>query len=235
MPNSYFQFKQFKIDQDQCGMKVTTDACFFGAIIPVWHHRQVLDIGTGTGLLSLMLAQKGATSIDAIEIDQQAYEQARNNFNASPWKAHIQAWYGALQEYQTKKRYDLILSNPPFFKASQKGSEASKNKAIHADFLSMKDLATNVKRLLAHSGEFWVMYPDHEMEQFLPVAREHQLYPGAEFILKNQLNAPVLRRVQCFSTMESTKRGTMEVIIRNEDNRYTSTFTSWLKEFYLNL
>lgn len=235
MPNSYFQFKRFKIDQDQCGMKVTTDACFFGAVIPVWHQMQVLDIGTGTGLLSLMLAQKGATSIDAIEIDQQAYEQARNNFEASPWKEHIQVWHSALQEYRTNKTFQLVICNPPFFKGSQKGTKSNKNKALHADFLSMEALVKHAAALLDASGEFWVMYPEKEMKQFMTIAQAHGLFPGTEFVLRNEPDSPVFRKIQCFSKYTNTQPNTIEVAIRNKDKSYTRGFSSWLKDFYLHL
>lgn len=119
MPNTYFQFKQFRIDQDQTAMKVTTEACILGAWVDEQIPPQtVLDIGTGTGLLALMLAQKfPQAEIDAVEIDQGAFTQAHANFHSSPWPERLQVFHQRIQDFDPGKKYDLIISNPPFFKS----------------------------------------------------------------------------------------------------------------------
>ncbi|HEX5652644.1 MAG TPA: methyltransferase, partial [Chitinophagaceae bacterium] len=131
MANSWFRFKQFTIHQDRCAMKVTTDACLFGAwvteqilnadkLTPITEARKILDIGTGSGLLALMLAQQTAHSIDALEIDQQAFEQARENIQASSWPDSIAMIHADARTFQPEFHYDIIISNPPFYEKELK-------------------------------------------------------------------------------------------------------------------
>src|SRR5437868_5022622 len=144
MPNNYFQFKQFIIQQDNCAMKVCTDACLFGAYIanelqsiPV---NTILDIGAGTGLLSLMLAQKTTAVIDAVEIDNAAFEQAKENIAASPWKEKINTYHADISTFKTGKRYEHIISNPPFFEDDLRSNDEKKNFAKHDSSLTLENL-----------------------------------------------------------------------------------------------
>lgn len=133
MSNSYFQFKQFRVEQDRCAMKVTTDACIQGAWTPVLPSvKNVLDVGTGTGILALMLAQKNSEiTVDAIEVDKDAAGQARANVAGSPWRERINILEGDVRNYPFDKRYDLIITNPPFFSNSLLGDDVNKNLARH--------------------------------------------------------------------------------------------------------
>lgn len=233
MRNSHFQFKQFRIDQDQCGMKVTTDGCFFGAAIPVTPNTRLLDIGTGTGLLSLMLAQKAAVAIDAIEIDHAAFLQAKENIDNSPWSAQINLQHTSLQAFESTEAYDLIICNPPFFKNSQKGANENKNKALHASLLTMEDLAEKAKTHLKSDGEFWVMYPEQEMIEFIKIAEKNTLYPIAEILLRNVASGPVFRKIVAFGCQSTSEHQTKEVAIRTKEGAYTTDFRSYLSNYYL--
>ncbi|MEP7128610.1 MAG: methyltransferase, partial [Chitinophagales bacterium] len=136
MSNTYFQFKQFRIDQDQSAMKVATDACILGAATPAPADGAILDIGTGTGLLSLMIAQKCSGRIDAVELDEGSFHQATSNVQNSLWKDRINVIHSDVRTFHPNKKYDLIICNPPFFENHFKSPFLQKNKAKHAVQLS---------------------------------------------------------------------------------------------------
>jgi len=235
MANNYFQFKQFRIEQSEAGMKVTTDGCFFGASINPVNSGIILDIGTGTGLLALMLAQKTETRIDAIEINQDAYEQARANFENSSWKDRLRIFHTPLQEFQPEDLYDQVVCNPPFFVNSNLGTSNNKNQALHATTLNMKDLAEHSARLLKTDGEIWVMYPQIEMEQFIRIAAENGLYPHIQITLKNTSYGPVFRDIIAFRKNEGNLTKTVDVYIKKSDGAYSEDFVKALKDYYLHL
>ena len=166
MPNSYFQFKQFKVEQDQCAMKVCTDACLFGAWA-AFHlqvsktvPKRILDIGTGTGLLSLMLAQSSDALIDAVEIAPAAAQQASSNAANSPWKERIQIIEGDILDLAlANASYDFIISNPPFFENNLKSPDSNRNLAMHSSVLSLQALVQTVAGLLQINGHFAVLIP----------------------------------------------------------------------------
>lgn len=235
MANTFFQFKQFRIEQDKCGMKVTTDACFFGAsIVPIQRGR-ILDVGTGTGLLSLMMAQRTSAQIDAIEINSDAYSQAVANFRNAPWSDQLSVFHTSLQEFQPKARYDQIICNPPFFVNSFQGKSGNKNQAIHANTLSMEDLAHYVASLMDNEAEFWLMYPDQEMQQFIPIALEHGLFPQRQTTLRNTEPGPIFRQIISFGKQPRNLSLNMDVYIKEIDGSYSKAFINYLKDFYLHL
>src|SRR5688572_25058776 len=140
MPNTYFQFKQFTIHQDRSAMKVTTDACLFGAWCATeinQDNKRLLDIGTGTGLLSLMIAQKNKLLIDAVEIEEQAAVQAVENVKASPWKESVHVIHKNIRDFNSEKKYNYIISNPPFYENELSGERMEKNIAHHDAGLKM--------------------------------------------------------------------------------------------------
>lgn len=235
MPNNYFQFKQFRIEQDKCGMKVTTDGCYFGASIIPYDSGRILDIGTGTGLLSLMAAQRTSIPIDAIEINTDAFEQAQTNFSISPWTDQFSIYHTPLQEFQPDHPYDQIICNPPFFVKSQAGQSKNKNQALHADTLSMEDLAFHSSRLMSEKGELWVMYPEAEMQQFLEVAKNTGFIPHSRFILRNKKEGPVFREIIEFCKVQRNLKLSSDVYIKKSDGSYSESFIKTLKDFYLHL
>jgi tRNA1Val (adenine37-N6)-methyltransferase len=236
MPNSYFDFKQFRINQGQCGMKVTTDGCFFGAVIETAGHQKVLDIGTGTGLLSLMIAQRNPElKIDAVELDEAAFTQARQNFSNSPWSESIHIFHSPIQVFQPNTKYDLIVCNPPFFRQSMKGDSPQKNKAIHNESLSFEDLVSNIDRLLTPSGTCWIMYPAYEMSLLCTAAKTIGFYPSTEIILRNKEGKPVFRSITSFKRKVNAKSEPIHMTIRDQEHQYTPSFKKLLQPFYLNL
>lgn len=163
MPNTYFRFRQFTIHQDRTAMKVCTDACLFGAWtvseISDEKIKRVLDIGAGTGLLSLMIAQATDAQIDAVEIDKNAYAQASENFAASPWSNKLQVHHGAIQQFDPPNRFDLIICNPPFYESDLRSPDNKKNLAMHSTQLGVDELFDSMKRLLAPGGKIAILVP----------------------------------------------------------------------------
>ena len=233
MRNPYFRFKQFTIQQGNCAMKVGTDGVLLGAIAPVEQAKSILDIGTGTGLLALMLAQRCPTaSIDAIEIDEAAAAQARENVAESPWK-HICVVHSSLQDYQTANTYQLIVSNPPYFVDSLKAPNANRNLARHTDSLSFTDLLQGVAKLLHPDGSFWVILPHNETERFQQLAMQVGLFVYHKIHVYPRADKPAKRIVMGFC--KSLKAVTEEnLTIENEQRHdYTPAFAQLTAPFYL--
>lgn len=238
MPNTYFQFKQFRINQKQSGMKVTTDACLFGAWVAYEikgknEPSAILDIGSGTGLLSLMLAQEtNESKIQAIEINEAAYLEADRNFNQSPWNDRLRSYHISLQQYRPDFKYDLIVCNPPFFEASKKGKNLNKNEALHSLHLPTKDLLQSVIRLLSKEGFFFLLYPELETKKFIEIAEKAGLFLSQLITVKNELAKPIFRKMTRFG-FEKVKIKESEIIIRKKNGTYTDEFWELLKYYYL--
>ncbi|MBT6745203.1 MAG: methyltransferase, partial [Flavobacteriales bacterium] len=160
-----FKFKQFSIDQTNSPFKVGTDGVLAGALCPVNAPKNILDIGTGTGLIALMLAQRCNAKIDAIEINQIAFNQAKHNFKNSPWVNKINVHHCALQNYNPGKKYAVIISNPPYFQSSLKSDVESKNKARHTDSLTPTELVRISAGLLSSTGKLCLIYPVEQGEK----------------------------------------------------------------------
>ena len=159
MSNSWFRFKQFTIEQGDCSMKVGTDGVLLGAWFPIGPGMKVLDIGTGTGIVALMAAQRGADWVTAVEIDRDASEQARQNAEASPWKDRIDVICADIAGFNSEFRFDRIVCNPPYFRDSLRSPDSGRNTARHNDSLSFEVLAARVSGLLADKGLFCLVLP----------------------------------------------------------------------------
>ena len=168
MPNAYFRFKQFTIHQDGSVMKVCTDSCVLGAwsAMHAGECQRILDIGTGTALLSLMLAQKSSAPIDAIEWDPEACAQARENIRDSPWPTQIQIIQADARTYRSPLSYDFIISNPPFFESDLWSPDDKKNLAKHGASLTLEALLGVIKTNLRPKGVFTILLPFHRSEYF---------------------------------------------------------------------
>ena len=239
MPNTYFQFKQFRIDQERSGMKVTTDGCLFGAWVARYiqqfgeQAKHILDIGTGTGLLSLMIAQTtGESQIDAIEINKSAFEEANYNFHQSPWSDQVSCHHTSLQNFQPDKKYQHIVCNPPFFKDNLKGNQTNKNQALHNDHLPMEDLVDGINRLLADDGEVFILYPEMEMSHFSELMKAQGFLFNVKVIVRNTRNSSPIRVIAMFSK-KASKTTTTEIIIKEENGSYSFGFGELLEPYYL--
>lgn len=237
MPNTYFQFKDFRIEQDKCSMKVCTDACVFGAWISdqKLKNDNCLDIGTGTGLLALMYAQKNdKAAIDAIEIDAETYRQAKQNFLNSKWHERLQVLNADIKNFIPKEKYDLIISNPPFYEDDLLSVENRKNVAKHAASLSFRELILCSKNLLKEDGHFAVLIPFSRLDYLIALAEENKFFLKEKFLIKQTPNHNFFRAILLFSDKESKIKNS-ELIIKEENGKDTNEFIELLKDYYLNL
>ncbi|HEY8402795.1 MAG TPA: methyltransferase [Cytophagaceae bacterium] len=236
MANTYFDFKQFRIDQDLCAMKVCTDSCILGAYVNPDGVSQILDIGTGTGLLALMLAQKTNARIDAVEIDTDAAGQAAMNAKNSPWNDRISIYNESIQNFARRmnKQYDFIISNPPFYSNYLQSSKDSINVAYHSKFLSFDELLDSVAKLLKPTGVFTCLLPAQASEEFIDKARKRNLYLNEKLEVRDNLSSPVFRVILTFTHQPSDNISIKELVIKN-GNSYSESFSNLLKPYYLHL
>lgn len=236
MPNQEFVFKQFKILQDKCAMKVGTDAVLLGSWVNCPNAKTILDIGTGTGIIALMLAQKIGGKIDAIDIDENAYLQASENVGDSKWKDRIQVFHTSLQDFAnvTNHKYDLIVSNPPYFVDSSKANEISRTSARHTDHLPYKELLEGVLKLLGASGKFYVILPTKESEQFCAMAAEQKLFLTKLTRVVTRTDKPEKRLLMRFEFTAKTFSEDSLIIEEDERHSYTAAYKELTKEYYLN-
>ncbi len=235
MPNSYFKFKQFAIHQDRCAMKVSTDAAVLGALADQQSPKNILDIGAGTGVIALMMAQRfPKANIQAIEIDDLAYHQALENIEESPWEKRIQLDHLAFQDFiaQSPKQFDLIVSNPPYFPKHHKSTNAQRNLALHNDELPFGDLIKGVNKILKKEGQFWVILPPQQMKELEKIAKFFQLFPCQTIALKDRPDTKVLRLVQSFS-FQDKPLDSQTLCIRNKDFSFSEDYRNLLKDFLL--
>lgn len=218
-------------------MKVSTDACLFGACIETGKVKSILDIGAGTGLLSLMLAQKCEARIDAVEIDDTAFQQAKENISSSPWKERISIHHADILEWvkQNHQKFDLIISNPPFFSNHFKSESKKKNLARHTDSLSQKELLNVVLQLLnKENGVFHLMLPPDEMKNFISLSFSQKLFPLNQLLVRNFRNSEAFRIISSFSFYPADLK-TEEITIRDSTEKYSAKFMELLRPYYLYL
>ncbi|NEO58522.1 MAG: methyltransferase [Okeania sp. SIO3B5] len=234
MGGNKFRFKQFTILQDRCAMKVGTDGTLLGAWIDISGAEKILDIGTGTGLISLMLAQRSLAQIDAVEIDVNSSIQARENVERSPWLDRIKIHNYSIQEYteSCEKKYDLIVSNPPFFENASKAAKKARTVARHTDFLSQTDLLQTAVELLSDTGKLAVIYPVEQAKNFQTKARFFGLFCHKKLYVKPMPEIPTKRILMELSKNKlSPQEDTL--IIEAKQCLYTPEFIALIKDFYL--
>ncbi len=240
MSNSFFKFKQFVIHQDKCAMKVTTDGCLFGA----WCAEQarsmkhdvknVLDIGAGTGLLSLMLAQECDAAINAIEIDKTAAAQAKENITHSPFADRINIQCADILVCSFTKNYDVIISNPPFYEKELKSDNPDKNVAHHNDGLLLKDLLQIIKSNLTPTGKYCLLLPFKRKEEAEKMIADAGLFISHTTLVRQSVNHGYFRLMIC-GGLSATDLISDEISICNDDSTYTDKFIELLKGYYLKL
>lgn len=219
-------------------MKVCTDSCLFGAWIAKKIERKeiepkrILDIGAGTGLLSLMIAQKTSAKTDSIEIDENSFRQAKENFMESQWNKKLQVFHGDIKKWIFTEKYDLIISNPPFYENDLRSSDQNKNKAKHHDTLTLKELIQSIKTNLTNDGNFSVLLPFHRIQFFTNLAIENGFFLTDELLVKQTPNHLFFRGILFFGKQKKSFTS-QELIIKNNEGNYTEEFNYLLKEYYL--
>ena len=234
-----FKFKQFSINQDKTAMKVGTDGVLLGAWTPTNHNPfSILDIGTGTGLIALMLAQRTtAEQIDALEIDEDAYEQAVDNFENSPWYDRLFCFHAGLDEFieEPEDEYDLIVSNPPFHAEDYKTENEQRDLARFQEAMPFEDLVEAADLLLSENGILAVIIPYKEESRFIALAKDFELFPIKITRIKGTPNTEIKRSLLAFSRLEITDILTDELVIETDRHIYTPEYISLTKDSYLKM
>lgn len=237
MPNSAFAFKQFNVKQDKCAMKVGTDAVLLGSWIQPNGSTHILDIGTGTGVIALMLAQKTNASIVGIDIDVSATQQAQENVDESKFKNSITLFNTSFQDYvkTTSLKFQLIVSNPPFFEQSLKSSDEKRSNARHADVLPFDELLEGVIKVLDETGKFCLILPTLEADKFRNMAQKKGLYLSKLLRVKSRVDKDTDKRHLMQFEFKPTEFSE-ETIAIEEDQRhsYTQAYKELTKAYYLN-
>jgi tRNA1Val (adenine37-N6)-methyltransferase len=241
MPRNHsFRFKQFAVQQERCAMKVCTDACVLGAWAEIGEAAtqstplRLLDIGTGTGLLALMLAQRyPQLVIDAVELDGAAAEQARENVAASPFAERIRVQQEAIQDFRPEVLYDHIVTNPPFFQSDLRSPDAGVNRAHHAESLSLAELLVAVERLLRPEGTWQVLLPVAEGNLLGQLAAERGWVPTRQLLLTHQPGHRPFRQLTTYGRAAATYAPEELFIYENEGKTYSPDFRELLKDYYL--
>ncbi len=235
--DSRFHFKKFSVRHDRSGMKVGTDGVLLGAWADVSQATRILDIGTGTGVIALMLAQQTNpdVKIEAIEIDENAFEDASENFSNSPWHDRLTLHHGSVQNFTTPKQYDLIISNPPFFQRSFKPPNAQRISARHTENLSFQDLLKSVDRFLSEKGKLNIVLPYAEGIQFVKFADHVNLYCSRNYNFRTRKEKPIERSLLEFSKIrKELEEG--EILLYNDMGEAWSTeYQKLTQNFYLKI
>ncbi len=233
-----FRCKQFEVADDSCAMKIGTDGVLLGAWASLAEEPEtILDIGAGSGIISLQLAQRSKASvIDAVELEPNAYEQCTENFENSPWGDRLFCYHASFQEFVSEidERYDLIISNPPFYSENYKTKHPDRDLARFSDALPFEDLMEGVSTLLAPNGLFAVVIPRSAFEAFVAISEAFKLYPKKICFVKGHVDSDVKRCLIEFSFLKS------DLIIENltieiDRHQYTPEYISLVKDFYLKM
>lgn len=233
-----FKFKQFTVEQDRCAMKIGTDGVLLGAWVSVKNKPfSILDIGAGTGIIALQLAQRSnAEMVDAIEIDENAYEQCVDNFENSPWGDRLFCYHASLEEFveDIEGKYDIVISNPPFYSEDYKTTDKSRDTARFTDALPFDELIESVSRLLSDEGIFVVIIPRKEEEKFIKMASEVNLFPNRICRVRGTETSEEKRSLLEFS-FEKNSLKLENLTIENSRRNYTEEYTKLVQDFYLKM
>lgn len=238
-----FTFKQFTVNQDRCAMKIGTDGVLLGAWASLAHLPDfVLDIGAGTGVISLQLAQRDQhAQIEAVEIDDAAFEQCSENFEQSPWADRLFCYHASLQEFAQElieegeqHSYDLIISNPPFYTENYKTESKQRDIARFTDALPFEHLILCAAHLLSEKGRFCVVIPKKEEEQFVTLALKQHLHLLRKCDVRGTSGSPIKRVLIEFGFLQ-TEPVSEELIIEESRHQYTPEYRKLVEDFYLRM
>lgn len=231
---SVFRFKQFSIRQTDNAMKVGTDAMVLGALVRPEGKQLGLDIGAGTGVLSLMVAQRNTEiSIDALELDVSSSKECAVNFENSDWSNRLNALNGDFLEFDFSKQYDFIVSNPPYFQSRLENNDERKAAARHESYLPLEPMVDRVAQLLSDEGDFWAIFPAEVQEEWSKVCNAAGLYATHITRIHGKDGLPANRIVCCYA---KTKRASAlnHLTIRDQSGKYTEAYIELTREFHFN-
>lgn len=231
-----FVFKQFTVNQDKCALKVNTDAVLLGALAKADKPLRILDIGAGTGVISLMLAQRYQDAvIHSVEIEPNAFLQAQDNFSNSPWSERMKVFHIPFQQFgeTINTKYDLIVSNPPYYTDHLKTLNHERNIALHSESLSFDELVDGVKKVLSEKGEFFAILPERQMNHLEKCCEGRGLYSKAKVTVLDRPESQTLRVIQSFGFIHREAVIKEEIIIKNNTGNYSTEYASLLKDFLL--
>lgn len=228
-----FKFKKFEVNQSGCAMKINTDGVLLGAIAKQEGAKQILDIGTGTGVIAMMLAQRFPTAqVEAVEIDELAAVTAKANFRDSAFAANCKVFHSDFSNYESLKRFDLVVSNPPYFVNDLKNPELRKGIARHADSQFFESMLLRVAGLLNKSGSFWYILPVKQAENLIRIATTYALFPTKVIHLHSDENKPEFRWIVCLEYSDQQTEHQNFYIYQTE-GVYTAAYKALLKDFFL--
>ena len=230
-----FQFKQFDIEDEASTMKVGTDAILLGSWVNTDNCRSILEIGTGSGVIALMLVQKTKAKITALDIDSNSISQAKKNFSKSKLAEQIIVQNISFQDFikSSDKTFDLIVSNPPFFNNLLKSPKVKRNLAKHNDNLSYEDLIWGAKKILSENGSLYTIFPYSEGKAFREKAEINNLFCIKTLLIKPNIKKPVNRILFQFQFNKPAKIIENKITIRNENNSFSKEFVDLTKDYYL--
>ncbi|WP_108804970.1 tRNA1(Val) (adenine(37)-N6)-methyltransferase [Aquimarina sp. Aq107] len=233
-----FRFKQFIVHQDRCAMKIGTDAVLLGSWVPVSDNvSSILDVGTGTGVIALIMAQRSyAEIIDAVEIDAAAYEQSVENFEASDWGDRLFCYHASFQEFfqEIDDKYDLLISNPPFYTDTYKTEDATRDVARFEDALPFEHLFIGASHLLSEKGKFAVVLPFKEENNAIKIAKSAGLFPEKITRVQGNPSSEIKRSLLLFG-FDQVEIEKDELIIETGRHQYTPEYIELTKDFYLKM
>ncbi len=236
MANQYFKFKQFSIKQDKCAMKVGTDGVLLGAWAPATRCKRILDVGTGTGLIALMLAQRSSANIDALEIDAGAAFQAKENIGNSPWHERISVKQGSFQEYAffCPEKYDVIVCNPPYFISNLKSTDMKRNLARNSENLTLEELVENSVLIMGKDARLAVIIPYELKNRYQRILYKNKLTISRETTIKPFSDKSPVRVLVEAANTSSIPCVRNEISVKvNINGRYTNEYIELVREFYL--
>jgi len=232
-----FYFKQFKVEDGRSTMKVGTDAVLVGAVTEVESVANILEIGTGCGVIALMLAQRSQAMIDAIEIDEESVIQAKENAGNCPWKDRITIIHSSLQDFVTQndKRYDLVVSNPPYFSNSLKSSDMKRNIARHNDTLSFEDLLDCSSQIMMPGASLWVILPIKEFKAFIEIAAHKGFFNHYKMMIKSREGKEYHRIILQLKTIPAEYIREQSLAIKTAGHSFAKAYRELTREFYIDI
>lgn len=231
---SVFRFKQFSVNQTNSAMKVGTDAMLLGALAFGENPTQILDIGAGTGVLSLMMAQQyPQATITAVELDALSAKECAENFNASKWSPRMEVVAHDFLTFESTTKFDLIISNPPYFQSRLENDDPRKARARHEASLPVLEMLARIKELLSVHGDFWVIIPSETKTDWLEKAENQQLFCSNEIEIFGKKNGEVKRLVLQFHK-ELKQKQSASLVVRDEIGNYTESYINLTTEFHFN-